>query len=70
MAVVENPDKRGIRWRIGVGEEGADILISHKIFKEAHFKKGMSSSNTRQVSMVFKVTPDSWSMLHSLDWYA
>lgn len=34
----ENPDKRGIRSRIELGEEGADILISHKIFK-AHFKK-------------------------------
>lgn len=39
MAVVENPDKRGVCWRVGVGEEGADILISHKIFKEAHLRK-------------------------------
>lgn len=67
MAVVESPDKRGILWRVGAGEEGADVLISHKIFKEAHFKKGMSSNNTRQVSMMFKVVPDSWSMPHSLD---
>lgn len=67
MAVVESPDKRGIRWRVGVGEEGADTLISHKIFKEAHFKKGMSSSNTRQASMMFRVVPDSRSMPHSLD---
>lgn len=37
MAVVENPDKGGIRWR--VIRKSADILISHKIFKEAHFKK-------------------------------
>lgn len=67
MAVVESLDNRGILWRVGVGEEGADVLISHKIFKEAHFRKGISSSNTRQVSMMFKVVPDSRSMLHSLD---
>lgn len=45
MAVVENPWQRNYHVGDRVGEEGADILISHKIFKEAHFKKGMSSSN-------------------------
>lgn len=31
MAVVESPDKRGILWRVGVREEGADTLMPHSL---------------------------------------